>query len=250
MQKYKVRFTKQNYLKNNFLSWLKCGFNFYLCDMNSLTEENYLKALFNLSNKSGEVNVNDLSKQLDIKMPTVTSMMKKLSAKKLVHYESYKPLRLTDKGKKEAVVIIRKHRLTEMFLVQKMEFGWEDVHEIAEQVEHIQSPEFFEKMDELLGYPKLDPHGSPIPDKNGKMVWKEYSKLSECKTGDTIKLAAVINTSVEFLKFLNSRELRLGVKVKIKTIEPFDNTMIVSYGKHLSETLSHTVCERLLVEKM
>jgi DtxR family Mn-dependent transcriptional regulator len=218
--------------------------------MNSLTEENYLKALFNLSNKSGEVNVNELSKLLEIKMPTVTSMMKKLSEKKLVHYESYKPLRLTERGKKEAAVIIRKHRLTEMFLVQEMGFGWEGVHQIAEQVEHIQSPEFFEKMDELLGYPKLDPHGSPIPDKNGKMEWKQYNKLSEGKAGETIKLAAVINTSGEFLKFLNSRELRLGLKMKIKSVEPFDNTMIVSYGRRLSETLSHTVCERLLVEKV
>jgi DtxR family Mn-dependent transcriptional regulator len=137
-----------------------------------------------------------------------------------------------------------------MFLVEKMGFGWEQVHDIAEQIEHIQSPEFFAKMDELLGFPKLDPHGSPIPDKNGKMVWKEYSKLSECKAGDTIKLSAVINTSAEFLKFLNSRELSLGLKLKIKSVEPFDNTMVVSYGKRLSETLSHTVCERLLVEKV
>jgi DtxR family transcriptional regulator, Mn-dependent transcriptional regulator len=218
--------------------------------MNSLAEENYLKALLNLSNDKGEVNVNELSKRLEIKMPTVTSMMKRLSSKKLVHYESYKPLRLTEKGKKEAAAIIRKHRLTEMFLVEKMGFGWEQVHDIAEQIEHIQSPEFFAKMDELLGYPKLDPHGSPIPDKNGKMVWKEYSKLSECKAGDTIKLSAVINTSAEFLKFLNSRELSLGLKLKIKSVEPFDNTMVVSYGKRLSETLSHTVCERLLVEKV
>lgn len=218
--------------------------------MNSLIEENYLKALFTLSNGKGEVNVIDLSKRLEIKMPTVTSMMKKLAEKKLVHYESYKPLRLTDKGKKDAAVIIRKHRLTEMFLVQKMGFGWEDVHPIAEQVEHIQSPLFFEKMDELLGFPKLDPHGSPIPDKNGKMVWKEYTKLSECKVGDTLKLSAVINTSGEFLKFLNSRELSLGLKLKIKSVEPFDSTMIVSYNKRQSETLSHTVCERLLVEKM
>lgn len=218
--------------------------------MNSLIEENYLKALFNLSNSKGEVNVNELSKRLEIKMPTVTSMMKKLSEKKLVLYESYKPLRLTEKGKKEAAIVIRKHRLTEMFLVQKMGFGWEDVHPIAEQVEHIQSPLFFDKMDELLGFPKLDPHGSPIPDKNGKVIWKEFNKLSECKSGDTIKLTAVINTSGEFLKFLNSRELSLGLKLKIKSVEPFDNTMIVSYGKRPSETLSHTVCERLLVEKI
>ena len=218
--------------------------------MNSLIEENYLKALFTMSNSKGEVNVNDLSKRLEIKMPTVTSMMKKLSEKKLVLYESYKPLKLTEKGKKEAAIILRKHRLTEMFLVQKMGFGWEDVHPIAEQVEHIQSPLFFEKMDEILGFPKLDPHGSPIPDKNGKIIWKEYSKLSECNVGDIIKLAAVINTSNDFLKFLNTRELSLGLKIKLKSIEPFDKTMIVSYGKRHSETLSHLVCERLLVEKL
>ncbi|MEJ7681465.1 MAG: iron dependent repressor, metal binding and dimerization domain protein [Segetibacter sp.] len=169
--------------------------------------------------------------------------------KKLVHYESYKPLRLTEKGKKEAGIIIRKHRLTEMFLVEKMKFGWEEVHDIAEQVEHIQSAGFFEKMDELLGYPKIDPHGAPIPDKNGKMIWKEYSKLSDCKVGEIVKLSAVINTSNDFLKYLNSREMRLKLKMKIVSIEEFDKSVVVSYGKHQTETLSHIVCERLLVEK-
>src|ERR1035438_5797833 len=187
--------------------------------MNSFNTYNYLKALFSLSNESGEVNVIDLSKRLNIKMPTVTSMMKKLADKKLVYYESYKPLRLTEKGKKEAVIIIRKHRLTEMFLVKVMGFGWEAVHEIAEQLEHTHSPGFFEKMDEMLGYPKLDPHGSPIPDKNGKVEWKKYCKLSDCKVGDILKLSAVIDSSEEFLKFLNSRELKLDLKVKIKSIE-------------------------------
>lgn len=217
--------------------------------MNSLTEENYLKALFNIANETGEVNVTELSKNLDIKMPTVTSMMKKLARKKLVHYESYKPLRLTEKGKKEAGLIIRKHRLTEMFLVDKMKLGWEDVHDIAEQIEHIQSPVFFEKMDELLDYPKVDPHGSPIPDAKGKIVWKEYNKLSDCSAGDTVRLAAVINTSSEFLKFLNTREMRLGLKMKIKSIEPFDKSMVVSYGKRTAEVLSNIACERLMVEK-
>lgn len=217
--------------------------------MISLTEENYLKVLYNLSGESEGVSVNELSKALKIKMPTVTSMMKKLSQKKLVYYESYKPLRLTEKGKKEAGLIIRKHRLTEMFLVEKMKFGWEDVHDIAEQIEHIQSPQFFEKMDELLGYPKFDPHGSPIPDKTGKMLWKEYDKLSDCKAGETVTLSAVINTSSDFLKFLNSRELHLGVKIKIKSVELFDKSMVVSFGKRMSEMLSHLVCERLLVER-
>ena len=218
--------------------------------MISLIEENYLKALHNLSKESGGVNVNELSKALKIKMPTVTSMMKKLGGKKLVDYQSYKPLRLTEKGKKEAGLIIRKHRLAEMFLVEKMGFGWEEVHDIAEQIEHIQSPDFFEKMDKLLGYPQIDPHGEPIPDREGKMVLKQYNKLSDCEAGDTVTLSAVINTSVEFLKFLNKREIHLGLKIKIKSVEPFDGTMIISYDERLYETLSHTVCERLLVEKL
>ncbi|MGF7229746.1 metal-dependent transcriptional regulator [Arachidicoccus sp.] len=215
---------------------------------NSLAEENYLKALFHLRNKSGEVNVNELSKNLHIKMPTVTSMMKKLAEKGLVHYEKYKPLKLTERGKKEAGLIIRKHRLTEMFLVNKMQFGWEQVHDIAEQIEHIQSSIFFEKMDELLGRPTIDPHGSPIPDSNGNIAKKTYRKLSSCKVGEKVKLAALLNTNSEFLKFLNSRCLKLGIKITVKSIEQFDGSMEVSYGKKESEILSKVVCERLLMD--
>lgn len=218
--------------------------------MHSKTEENYLKELFNLANAKGEVSTNEISKRLAIKMPTVNSMMKKLAEKKLVHYESYKPLRLTEKGKKEAGLIIRKHRLTEMFLVQKMDFGWEQVHEIAEQIEHLQSPLFFEKMDAMLGYPTIDPHGSPIPDKTGKIDWIQYEKLSDCKAGDTVRLSAVIHTTDDFLKFLNSRELQLGLKIKIKNVEKFDGSMVIAYNKKTAESLSHTVSERLLVEKL
>jgi DtxR family Mn-dependent transcriptional regulator len=218
--------------------------------MHSLTEENYLKALFTLSAATGDVNVNDLSRHLEIKMPTVTSMMKKFAEKKLVYYESYKPIKLTEKGKKEAGSIIRKHRLTEMFLVQVMGFGWEEVHEIAEQVEHIQAPELFEKMDEMLGYPKMDPHGSPIPDKSGKMEWHSYTKLSDCQPGDAIRLKAVLDSSSSFLKYLNSRDLKLGLKLQVKSIEPFDHSMLVSYGNRRTETLSHKVSEMLLGEKV
>src|SRR5690625_6176693 len=131
--------------------------------MISLTEENYLKAMFNLSQVTGEVFVNDLSKELDIKMPSVTSMVKRLASKDLVNYQSYKPLTLTEKGEKLALSIIRKHRMTEMFLVEKMGFGWEEVHEVAEQIEHIHSPKFFAKIDEMLGYPSVDLNDSPIP---------------------------------------------------------------------------------------
>ncbi len=217
--------------------------------MHSLVEENYLKALFTLSKDKGSVSVNDLSKHLDIKMPTVTSMMKKMASKKLVYYESYKPLKLSEKGKKEAALIIRKHRLTEMYLVEKMGFGWEEVHNIAEQIEHIKSTKLFNKMDELLDHPKFDPHGAPIPNIDGKIEWKTFIKLSQCKSGDKVKMAAVINNSDGFLKFLNKREIHLGLKIKVKSVEPFDNTMVVKYKNHSEEVLSHKVCERLLVER-
>ncbi|MDR3653554.1 MAG: metal-dependent transcriptional regulator [Paludibacter sp.] len=135
--------------------------------MASTAEENYLKALYSLSNLKEEVNVSALSNLLKVSLPTVNSMVKNLKNQGLVNYEKYKPLSLTEKGKKQAALVTRKHRLTEMFLVNKMGFGLDVVHEIAEQVEHINSSVFFERMDELLDFPKIDPHGSPIPDKNG-----------------------------------------------------------------------------------
>jgi len=215
--------------------------------MNSQTEENYLKALFTLTSEKGEASVNELSKLLDIKMPTVNSMIKRLSEKGLVAYESYKPVRLTPQGMKEAALIIRKHRLTEMYLVEKMGFGWEEVHDIAEQIEHIKSPAFFEKMDALLGYPKVDPHGSPIPDIHGKIESETYTKLSSCKEGAVVTFMAVSHSSEELLKFLNNRDLVLGCTITINMIEPFDESMRVSYADRKEEVLSSKVCEKLLV---
>jgi DtxR family Mn-dependent transcriptional regulator len=218
--------------------------------MISFIEENYLKALFHLASEKGEVNIKDLSEVLGIKMPTATSMMKRFAEKGFVHYESYRPLKLTDKGKKEAGLIIRKHRLTEMYLVEKMGFGWEEVHEIAEQVEHVHAPAFFEKMNELLGYPKMDPHGSPIPDKEGKLEWKEYDKLSDCKAGDSFVLQAIMKSEDEFLAYLNKRELKLELTLKVLSVESFDGSMSVSYGQRPDEAFSRTVCERLLGNRL
>ena len=218
--------------------------------MNSLVEENYLKALFHLSkNGKGDVNVKDLSKHLGIKMPTVNSMMKKLAEKDLVIYESYKPLRLADKGILKASLIVRKHRLTEMFLVEKMGFGWEQVHEIAEQIEHIQSPIFFDKMDEILNYPKFDPHGSPIPDKEGYFDLVSFKKLAEFQPGDSIEICAVLYSSDDFLSFLNSKKLSLGSVLKIIEIERFDKSMKVEYADK-TEVFSSLITEKLLVKKV
>ncbi|MDR1876166.1 MAG: metal-dependent transcriptional regulator [Flavobacteriaceae bacterium] len=218
--------------------------------MYSSIEENYLKALYNLANEKGEVSTLLLSRSLHIKMPTVNSMMKKFSEKELVHYQSYKPLKLTKKGEKEAALILRKHRLTEMYLVEKMGFSWEDVHEIAEQVEHIHSDKFFNKMDELLEHPKFDPHGSPIPDREGNVEWINYKKLSECKTGEEVVLSAVVNGSKEFLKYLNSKNFKLGLKLRIEQIEEYDKSITVHIKEtHKTEVLSNLVAEKLLVEK-
>jgi len=215
--------------------------------VNSLTEENYLKALYHLTSTKDVVNVKELAEYFDIKMPTVTSMIKKLSSKNLVQYESYKPLKLTYLGQKQAALIVRKHRLTEMFLVEKMGVGWEHVHDIAEQIEHIKSPLFFDKMDELLDFPTHDPHGSPIPDKDGNVRLDKLTKLSKCLVGTSVKLRAVINSSKEFLEYLNAKGLQLGQTITIISIEAFDQSMTINYTDHASEILSHTVCQRLLV---
>ncbi|MEL7148546.1 MAG: metal-dependent transcriptional regulator [Bacteroidota bacterium] len=215
--------------------------------MASPVVENYLKALFNLANARGEVNISDLSSNLKVSKPTVNSMVKTLQQKGWVIYEKYKPLKITEQGRKAAALIIRKHRLTEMFLVEQMGFGWEEVHDIAEQIEHVKAPAFFDRMDELMEYPKFDPHGSPIPDKEGNIITQEYKALAECTAGDRVKLIALSHSSKEFLEFLDSRGIALELQFQVKSVERFDQSMLVTYEGHPAETLSQKVCERLLV---
>lgn len=217
--------------------------------MLSFTEENYLKTLYHLSFHNTEVSVHELSLSLDIKMPTVNSMVKKLAAKGLVAYEKYKPLSLTENGSKAAGLVIRKHRLTEIYLVEKMGFAWDQVHEIAEQVEHIKSPEFFDKIAEILNHPTVDPHGSPIPDKNGKLPELYYIKLSECSIAQKGVLASVGNSSDSFLKLLGSLDLKLGDSLEIVEVQDFDKSMKVTVNQKSTLNLSSLVCENLLIVK-
>lgn len=217
-------------------------------NMNSLTEENYLKAIFHLLNTENQVTVNELSKFLQIKMPSVNSMMKKFADKNWVIYETYKPIKVTELGRKEAAIVVRKHRLTEMFLVEKMGFGWENVHEIAEQLEHVHSEVFFDKMDEILNFPKVDPHGEPIPDKDGIIITQNLKKLSECKINETVILTSVTISTDDFLNYLNQRNLALGAEILIKNIEKFDGSMQIEFSDK-TEVLSKMVCEKLLVKK-
>ena len=195
--------------------------------MISLTEENYLKAIFHLINEENSVTINELSKFLNVKMPSVNNMMKKFADKKWVIYESYKPLRITESGKREAALVVRKHRLTEMFLVEKMNFGWENVHKIAEQLEHVHSEIFFDKMDEILNYPKFDPHGEPIPDKDGNIIAQDLQKLSKCEKGDRVTFSSVTSSNDDFLNFLNAKKLELSKTIKVIEIENYDRSMTV-----------------------
>lgn len=217
--------------------------------MVSETVENYLKALYALEDENHEVSLSDLSMRLSVSKPTVNNMIKTLDQKGWVSYEKYKPVKLTPAGRKAAALIIRRHRLTEMYLVEKMGFGWEEVHEIAEQIEHIKSPAFFDRMDELMDYPKVDPHGSPIPDKAGNIIDRNVIKLSECKVGDHVTIVALNESDRSLLQFLNSREISLGCEMQIELIEPFDQSMVVSYRAHPRVSLSQKVGERLFVEK-
>lgn len=214
----------------------------------TLTEENYLKALFHLADNEGKVTINELSKFLGVKMPSVNNMMKKFADKKWVIYETYKPLVVTANGKREAALVVRKHRLTEMFLVKKMNFGWENVHEIAEQLEHVHSQVFFDKMDEILDYPKFDPHGEPIPDKDGNIIAQNLQKLSACAVGETVVFASVTLSDDGFLSYLNERKLLLNTKIKIVKIEDFDKSMTIEIG-NTKEIISRKATEIILVKK-
>ncbi|SFI92418.1 iron (metal) dependent repressor, DtxR family [Kaistella treverensis] len=216
--------------------------------MISLTEENYLKAIFHLLKDDNSVTVNELSKFLNVKMPSVNNMMKKFAQKGWVIYETYKPLIITALGKKEAALIVRKHRLTEMFLVEKMNFGWENVHEIAEQLEHVHSEMFFDKMDELLQFPKFDPHGEPIPNKDGNIISLDLKKLSESKKGDTVTFSAVTVSDDDFLNYLNSKELELGKILTVLDIEKYDESMTIAKDDESKIVLSKMVCDKILVK--
>jgi len=216
--------------------------------MMTLTEENYLKALFHLSLENEEVSVLDLSKSLNIKMPTVNSMVKKLSSKELISYEKYKPLTLTQGGKRAAGLIIRKHRLVEMFLVEHLGFGWDEVHEIAEQIEHIKSQRFFDRIDQLLDFPKVDPHGSPIPDINGEVAIQNYKKLEECLEGQQATFMSVGSSQDSFLKLIDKLNLKLGDKIKVLEIQDFDKTMRVFVNNNSEQTLSQLVATNILVK--
>jgi DtxR family Mn-dependent transcriptional regulator len=234
---------KSNILNNIIVIYLQ-----KIISMPSQSTENYLKALFILVNEKSDLTITNLSKKLNVTLPSANSMIKRLQEKGWVEYQKYKPLRFSKKGYVMAAQIVRKHRLTEMFLTEKMGFGWEEVHSIAEQIEHIQSPKLFDRMDELLGFPTVDPHGSPIPDKEGNLKRKSYQVLSEISPGNKVVLRALKESSTDFLLFLNKHQLTLDTVIDIIDKEEFDGSMVLKYHGVDRVIFSATACDRLLVD--
>ncbi|MBK0384443.1 metal-dependent transcriptional regulator [Pedobacter sp. SD-b] len=213
----------------------------------SFTEENYLKTIFHLNHSPDEnVSTNAISEVLNTKAASVTDMLKKLSDKKLVNYEKYQGVTLTKDGEKQAITVIRKHRLWEVFLVEKLNFKWDEVHEIAEELEHICSEKLINRLDEFLEFPKKDPHGDPIPDKNGVLKSQELLPVSKLKVGDKGIISGVREHSVEFLKYLEKTGLILGECLSITEIITFDSSVMVRVKNH-QQMISREVAKNLLI---
>lgn len=216
--------------------------------MLSYTEENYLKAIYHLS-EGGEkaVLTNELADSMSTKPASVTDMVKKLSVKKLIAYEKYYGVTITKQGKAEALAIIRKHRLWETFLVDKLKFNWDEVHDVAEQLEHIQSPLLIEKLDEFLGHPIADPHGHPIPDKNGKIHVGQQIPLGEINENKSATVRAVKRGSPSFLQYLSKIGVYIGAHVAILEKIEFDGSVEILIDKKKKVFISKEAALNILV---
>jgi DtxR family Mn-dependent transcriptional regulator len=219
--------------------------------MYSFTEENYLKAIYKLQEQHGSgINTNSIALSIQTKAASVTDMVKKLSEKKLLEYEKYKGVSLTNLGKKVAVETVRKHRLWETFLSQKLNFSWDEVHDIAEQLEHIQSQELIDKLDEFLGFPTHDPHGDPIPGKDGEVKQSNFVLMSDINIKEKGIISGVVNHSALFLQHLEKNGLTLGKKVEILERSAFDQSTQILLDSEYKVQLSFEVIRNILIKKL
>ncbi|RYE18724.1 MAG: metal-dependent transcriptional regulator [Sphingobacteriaceae bacterium] len=214
----------------------------------SFTEENYLKAIFHLAADDLQpVNTNQIAAALQTKAASVTDMLKKLSVKNMVEYERYQGVSLTEKGKSIALRIIRKHRLWELFLVEKLNFRWDEVHELAEQLEHIQSVKLINKLDEFLGFPQNDPHGDPIPDDQGTIKFCDFKPVTDLNIGQYGTIAGVKDHSPLFLQYLEKMDLMIGKKIQVKEVIEYDETVIIQTENHQKINISKTAAKNILI---
>jgi len=218
--------------------------------MNSFTEENYLKAIYKLMEQAeGPVNTNSIAEKVNTKAATVTDMLKKLAAKKLVHYTKYKGVSLSPGGRKIAISIIRKHRLWELFLVEKLQFRWNEVHEIAEELEHIQSPELVERLDKYLGHPKHDPHGDPIPDTHGRFVNSRSLLLESAEKGKKYIMTGVVDHKDLFLQHLDEQGFHLGCSIQVTGFTEYDRSLHIKLNRGKQLYVSNSVAKNILISE-
>ena len=215
----------------------------------SRTEENYLKAIFQLCERSDEpIATNAIAQAMQTSAASVTDMIKKLSKKELVHYQKHKGVRLTDTGNSLATSLVRKHRLWETFLVKKLNFSWEEVHEIAEELEHIPSKKLINRLDDFLGNPKFDPHGDPIPDADGNFTFRKQISLPELAEGAEGILVGVQDDTMPFLQYLNKLNLTLGTKIKVIERFAYDESTKIIINDEREQILTNKVCLNLFVK--
>jgi DtxR family Mn-dependent transcriptional regulator len=218
--------------------------------MYTLAEENYLKAIYHLELKIvGEISTNAIAESMETKPSSVTDMVQKLAEKKMLVYKRYKGAQLTEIGRKVAANVIRKHRLWEVFLVEKLNFQWDEVHEIAEQLEHIQSEELIKRLDKFLGSPDFDPHGDPIPDEYGVLKPTEKKLLSEIDKNEQGVCVGVKESSPEFLQYLDKKKISIGTRITVLGKEFFDGSMVLRVGNE-QFFLSKTVAENIYVQTL
>lgn len=218
--------------------------------MLSYAEENYLKAIYHLS-RGGleEVSTNAISEQLNTKPASVSDMIRKLAKKEVVIYQKYQGVNISPTGKKLALQVIRKHRLWEVFLVDHLRFNWDQVHEVAEQLEHIKSPLLIKRLDEFLGYPKYDPHGDPIPDENGEFTQKPAVRLSELEVGLNGIISAVEDSGSLFLQYLDKLGVSLGTKVKVTDRIAFDGSTEILIDQNKKVFISKEAAQNILISE-
>lgn len=218
--------------------------------MQSSTEEDYLKAIYKLKGDGKDgVSTNSIAEELSTKASSVSDMVKKLSEKGLVNYVKYQGTTLSFDGEKIALKIIRKHRLWEVFLVEKLKFGWDEIHDIAEQLEHIRSPKLVDRLDEHLGFPKTDPHGDLIPNKKGEFPQQKMVVLNKLKLGDKAVLIGVSEDSKDFLRYLDSINLQLGSSIEVLDYFTFDKSIKIKINNKTEVTISEIVASNLNVSK-
>lgn len=214
----------------------------------STSEENYIKAIYRLQGPDGTVSTNALANALQTKPASVTDMMKKLKAKKLLHYQPYQGFRLSQEGSRVALGIIRRHRLWEFFLAEKLRFSWDEVHEVAEELEHVSNKKLIDKLDEFLGFPRVDPHGDPIPDASGKIEVYKRTCLTELPLQQAAIVSNVKDQSSPILELLEHMKIRIGTKLEVKKRFGFDESMEIKIGRLPAVLISKQLAENIFVK--